>query len=789
MPTEPAPVTRDERARRERAVLRDGTPGPTEVRAPWICLAVFVVLICVHASGVVGWAYYVVIAGGCACSIVGLIQNRPPLRWPWVAFIGAGVLWAIAGSVTDLSGSVGDFSHDRSLVPDLFNLPAYLLFGAALYGLLQARRSSHEGGALLDGVILGVGALVVVSQLIIEPAMTLPDSWVMAQIVVALYPALSMCLLMLAARLAFTPGDQSPSFRLLLVGTAGLFVGDVAYALGEIYASVPQMVLEVPFLLPPACLRIARSTARRPPSLSRWRLVSVGGALLAPIVVIAGSGPLHETIATTTLCLILALAVVLRLATAMREQAAFEARLSHQATHDELTGLPGRTLVMERIDDLLARGAATDERVAVMFIDLDQFKLVNDSMGHGIGDQLLTAAAQRITACLDPSDTVGRISGDEFIVVGQHGQVEAFQIGERIRRVLADGFDLDTGEVFVSVSIGITVAQPGDRTTAATLIQEADTAMYRSKEAGRDRVTLFDASMRERVSRRVELERRLRHALNEGQVNAHFQPIVRLPYGRVEGFEALARWSDDGHMVSPAEFIPVAEESGLIVPLGASMLDEACRQVAAWRRTIAGADDLYVSVNLSVRQLRESDIVDTVAEVLARYQLPGAALSLEITESVMMEDSIAAASVMLGLRQLGVRLAVDDFGTGFSSLSYLKRFPVSAVKIDQAFVGGLGRHESDSSLVAAMVAMAGALELEPVAEGVETEEQARLLHDLGCRRAQGYLFGAAVPPEVVPDVIRRLRAIDTHTCGRTGSIPRRRAADADRCRPGLGPVS
>ena len=233
--------------------------------------------------------------------------------------------------------------------------------------------------------------------------------------------------------------------------------------------------------------------------------------------------------------------------------------------------------------------------------------------------------------------------------------------------------------------------------------------MYRSKDAGRNAVTVFDTSMLERVARRVELERRLRQALSAGQIVAYYQPLVQLPSGNVVGFEALARWENDEQMVASSEFIPVAEESGLIVPLGAYMVDEACRSLAHWRRTIPGGEQLYVSVNLSPRQVRESDIVDIVAEALLRHGLPGTALWLEITESVMMEDSVSTAGVMVGLRSLGVRLSVDDFGTGFSSLSTLKRFPVSGVKIDRSFVSGLGQHQSDSSLVAAIVAMASAL--------------------------------------------------------------------------------
>jgi diguanylate cyclase (GGDEF)-like protein len=546
-----------------------------------------------------------------------------------------------------------------------------------------------------------------------------------------------------------------------------LLFGDVIFALGEVGRFVfPQVLLEVPYLFVPACISaavlhpsirfIARPNQRRQNTLGTGRLVAVGAALLAPIIVVATNHNSHSPTASIVLCLILAVTAILRLASAMREQAALEARLSHQATHDELTGLPSRSLIITHIDQMLATSTRTDKPVSVMFIDLDQFKLVNDSMGHSMGDQLLVQASRRIASCLRPGDVVGRISGDEFIVVVGLDAMGAFSFGERIRRSLSDSFFLDSGEVFISVSIGVTVALPSDGSQAATLIQEADTAMYRSKDSGRNRVTIFDSSMRERVARRVELERRLRHALNERHFAAFYQPLVSLPNGKVNGFEALARWQEDGQMISPAEFIPIAEESGLIVPLGAFMLDEACRNIAIWRKTIVGGDRLYVTVNLSARQIRESDIVDTVAETLERYHLPGQALWLEITESVMMEDSVLTASVMAGLRALGVRLAVDDFGTGFSSLSYLKRFPVSSVKIDRSFVTGLGQHEADSSLVTAIIAMGSALDLNTIAEGVETTEEAQHLYSLGCRQAQGYLFGKAVSSAEVPAALQRL---------------------------------
>ncbi len=738
-------------------------------RTTWISAGFFATVIAAHALGVLGVVTYpLVIVGGIVCACVGVRRHRPSVRWPWLAMVVSGLLWAVAGVAREATQATGDLTVNRSLLPDLFALPGYVLFGVALYGLLRARRAPDESGALLDGIMLGAGALLFVYELLILPTLRLENAWVMARIAIAVYPAISMCLLVLAARLAFSSGQRSPAFSLLLGGTACLLVGDVVFALGDAgRIVVNERLLEVPFLLVPAAIGsavlhpsirvLARPARRSINTMSRGRLLAVAAALLAPIVVIALHDMSSARSVTTVLCLVLAVAAIMRLAGAMKEQAALGFRLTHQANHDDLTGLPNRVLVVKHIDSMLSDSRRTGRPVALMFLDLDQFKLVNDSMGHAVGDQLLVLAAERIGNCVRNEDIVGRISGDEFLVVAAGlDAAGAAGLADRVRRVLRAAFLLDAGEVFISVSIGIAIAFGTDVQEAATLIQEADTAMYRSKDAGRNAVTVYDTSMLERVARRVELERRLRQALAAGEVVAYYQPLVRLPTGNVVGFEALARWEDNEQMVASSEFIPVAEESGLIVPLGAFMLDEACRSLAHWRRTVPGGDQLYVSVNLSPRQVRESDIVDIVAEALLRHGLPGTALWLEITESVMMEDSISTAGVMVGLRSLGVRLSVDDFGTGFSSLSTLKRFPVSGVKIDRSFVSGLGHHQSDSSLVAAIVAMASALGMVAIAEGVETRDQASRLLELGCTEAQGYLFATAVPFDEVPPTLARL---------------------------------
>lgn len=744
--------------------------GPTGTTA-WIALTVLLAAIAVHTSGVApDLTYATVVLGGVAFAALGIRRHRVSLRWPWWLLVTTGVLWTMASVATEVTGSAGDLTTNRSLLPGVFAIPGYVLFAAALHGIVRARRGQPEPGAVLDAVMVAAGAALIVHEILIGPTLADEDSWIMARLAIAAYPAMSMCLLAIAARLAFGTGERSMAFGLFLLGTAGLLVGDVVYALGEIGAiSVSQTLLEVPYLLVPACIGAAaqhpsiRLLDHRSPEAGRplgpARLAAVIAALLAPIgLLVFREDPTNRLVAVG-LCGVLATAAVLRIAGSMRSQAAVEATLFRQATHDELTGLPSRSAIMNRIEHL----TSVDQPgpVVLMFLDIDQFKLVNDSMGHTVGDELLVMAAERIVSSVRDDDFIGRISGDEFVIVSSGiDHDSALQLADRVRQAFRHPFELGAGEVFVTVSMGITMTDPDECREPAILIQEADTAMYRSKDAGRNTVTMFDHSMRERIDRRVELERMLRRALEHGDIQAWFQPIVSLPSGRPRGLEALARWEVDGRMISPAEFIPIAEESGLIVPLGSHVLDEACRHVAWLRRNVVDAQDLYISVNVSPRQLKAGDIVETVADALRTHDLPGDALWLEITEGAMMDDSVTTIAAMTALRSFGVRLTVDDFGTGYSSLSYLKRFPVSMVKIDRSFVTGLGRHESDSSIVAAIVAMTSALDLDLVAEGVETVEQARHLVALGCEQAQGYLFGAAAPPVMVPELLASLAPRD-----------------------------
>jgi len=439
------------------------------------------------------------------------------------------------------------------------------------------------------------------------------------------------------------------------------------------------------------------------------------------------------------------------------ERKALERRLKHQALHDSLTGLPNRTLFTDRVGHALARSERRDGSVVVLFMDLDNFKYVNDSLGHDAGDRLLVAVAGRLRALLRPEDTLARLGGDEFVALleGVKDRSQAIRVVERIGKGMRVPILLDQRDVFATASIGVAFSgAPGDR--PEDLIRDADAAMYRAKESGKDHHAVFHKEMKGRSERRLGLESDLRRALRRpaDEFRVHYQPKALVGTGVIAGVEALLRWEHPYRgTVLPAEFIALAEETGLIVPLGHWALDQACRQAKRWQAEHPLDPALFVNVNLSARQFRDPDLVSLVAEVLEETKLPPASLCLEITESAVMEDALSTAETLGSLKDLGVRLAIDDFGIGYSSLSYLKRFPVDSINVDRSIVAGLGRDAGDTAIVSAIVTLAHALKLEVVAEGVETETEIEELRSLGCDLAQGYYFWRPIPVEEVSSLL------------------------------------
>jgi diguanylate cyclase (GGDEF)-like protein/PAS domain S-box-containing protein len=421
-----------------------------------------------------------------------------------------------------------------------------------------------------------------------------------------------------------------------------------------------------------------------------------------------------------------------------------EEETRRRGLHDPLTGLPNRTLVLDRIAHALARGDRSEGSVAVLFLDVDNFKVVNDSLGHRAGDNLLRQLAARLSDAVRPADTVGRFGGDEFVVLCEDVTDEpmALRIAGRLARVFSEPFSLEGDDVHTaSASIGV-VLRDGSQDNPEELLRDADAAMYRAKERGRSRVELFDTGMRARAIGRLQTEGDLRRALERDELRVVYQPIVALSDGRIRGFEALVRWQHpERGLLAPAQFIPVAEESGMIVALGRVVLEAACRQSAQWSALYG---PVPIHVNLSARQVADPNLVDSVAHVLRVSGADPANLVLELTESSLLERVHSPGETLARLKALGISLMLDDFGTGYSSLSYLQHFPLSGLKIDRSFVGALGGSNGSGAIVDAILRMALALDLEVVAEGLESAEHLDVLRRLGCRFGQGYLFSRPV---------------------------------------------
>jgi diguanylate cyclase (GGDEF)-like protein/PAS domain S-box-containing protein len=438
--------------------------------------------------------------------------------------------------------------------------------------------------------------------------------------------------------------------------------------------------------------------------------------------------------------------------TDVTERKVLEEELEHQAFHDPLTDLSNRRLFMDRLGHALARTQRRrGMRVAVLFMDLEGFKVVNDSLGHETGDRLLVAVSERLKGCLRPEDTLARFGGDEFVVLLEdvEGPQEAVRVAERIIDELKNRFVLDGQELYARASIGIALGE--DRTKDPDdLLRDADTAMYRAKDGGTG-YSVFDTVMYEKAINRLEAENALGRAVEQEEFVLHYQPIVSLQTGEVLEVEALVRW---GHpergLLDPDEFVPMAEESGLVVPMGEQVLREACLRAKEWQDAHPRLPPLVMSVNLSARQLSRPDLADTVEGILKETELNGSCLTLDITETIYVRALAGNTETLHRLRDLGARISIDDFGVGYSSLAYLKRLPADALKIDRSFVRGLGEDVEDTAIVHMIIELAHTLGVEVIAEGVESERQATLLKEMGCDMAQGYHFSKPLPPEEIP---------------------------------------
>jgi diguanylate cyclase (GGDEF)-like protein/PAS domain S-box-containing protein len=446
--------------------------------------------------------------------------------------------------------------------------------------------------------------------------------------------------------------------------------------------------------------------------------------------------------------------------TDITEQRRVEEQVRHMANHDALTQLPNRSLLHDRVTQAVAKARRSGEVLALLFIDLDRFKIINDSLGHPVGDRVLQEVAARLLGCTRAADTVARIGGDEFVVLlGDLDRPEtARHVGRKVVEALAQPAPLDWHPLHGTPSVGHSVF-PGDGEEVETLMRNADTAMYHAKQAGRNNFQFFTQAMNDAAQQRLQLESDLRHAVERGELILHYQPQIDLRSGAIVGFEALVRWRHPQRgMVSPAEFVPAAEEAGLINAIGEWVLRAACAQAVAWHR--AGNPYLQAAVNCSAKQFQDEGFVAAVDRILRESGMPAQRLELEITESVIIQRSEDVIARFQALEDMGVRLSIDDFGTGYSSLSYLKRLSIHQLKIDQSFVRDIGTDPNDAAIVSAIVTIAHSLGLEVVAEGVETAEQLAFLRAVGCDAAQGYLFSKPLPAEEFEQLLAGWQAAD-----------------------------
>jgi diguanylate cyclase (GGDEF)-like protein/PAS domain S-box-containing protein len=435
-----------------------------------------------------------------------------------------------------------------------------------------------------------------------------------------------------------------------------------------------------------------------------------------------------------------------------------EEQIYYAAFHDHLTGLPNRTLFTDRLSMAVERAKrAKNYEFAVIFIDLDRFKIVNDNLGHDMGDELLVGLSIRLERCLRSTDTIARLSGDEFAILmdGISCPEDAINVAERIHNSLKEPFDLNGHNFYTSASIGIAYSSIGyDK--PEDIIRDADTAMYRAKANGKARHEVFDIRMHTQAVNALKMENELRIAVNGNELVPFYQPIVSLKTGKIVGFEALARWLDPNrNLISPSTFIPVAEETGLIIPLGMNMLEQACREVYKWQKTYSNDKPLTISVNVSSKQFTQSNLVKAITDILIKTKIHPSCLRLEITESLLMADALSAAEMLRELKLMGIQISIDDFGTGFSSLSYLHRFPFDILKIDRSFVSNMCVDKESMAIVKTIVTLANELGKSVVAEGIETEEHAAILSELSCEFGQGFYYSKPVNSQDVNVLLKK----------------------------------
>lgn len=700
---------------------------------------------------------------------VGATVHHLPLR-AWLFPPVAVACVAVARSLDLATESPGQWST----TPGLLFVATQAVISFALVTVARRRLADRAGSVIADGLIVGLGAWILVWVLIVHPSLTDSPGTGLEPVTRSAGLALSIVVVALLAVVLFSEAAPSPALSMAAAAisfqVAGVIVRAVAMRggndIGRDWIDAPNIaavVFAAGAMLHPSVRTISTPSRARQSSPLMARLVATTTALVAPVIVLAVTDATNDTDrwVRTISSTVLAAVVMARVVQSVRMNAQTQDQLVRGALTDSLTGLPNRTLMLRHIDTALRASWGTNHQPTVLFIDVDRFKNINDSLGHSIGDDVLSGVASRLLGAVPDHAVVGRISGDEFVVLDDRtaNATESVLLAERVLDAFRDPLGAVGPDMFVTASIGVAYAPKGLDIGADALMRHADTAMYRAKDAGRNCIALFDDSMVERVTQRLDIETALYRALERNELHLVHQPIVDVSLGLVVGFEALMRWERDGSTVPPSEFIPVAEDTGTIVPLGGWALRDALTQLRAWIDTGVCKPSTTINVNVSPRQIHDPQFVQTVVDALSASTVPPDQLWLEVTEGVMITDTAQALATLRRLESIGVRIAIDDFGTGYSSLSLLQRFPIHCVKVDRAFVHDIA-DPGTQSIVRTIVAMANTLGAEVVAEGVETPQQLEWLATLGCHRAQGYLIGRPLDSADVPSAVRKLEDPD-----------------------------
>jgi diguanylate cyclase (GGDEF)-like protein len=643
-------------------------------------------------------------------------------------------------------------------VGDIFYVAGYPFIAAGLVMLLRARRGSRDVGGVIDGFIVATSVGVLLWVFFAEPTALDQSLSVFERLISIAYPAGDLLLIAIVAQLAVRQVRRQAPYWILASGLAALLVADLGYLYQSLYGSYSERdpadfgwwmgyALVVAVLLHPRVGEIAAAPLRTTPRLSPRRIIVLSLVTMAAPVTIAARSAAGATLELPALLggtIVLFALVVLRLVLMARELETSRTMLLHEATHDGLTGLSNRTLFGEEVERTLASGVS----VAVLCLDLDDFKLVNDSLGHPAGDVVLQVVGQRLLGLMRPGDAVARLGGDEFVmlVCGSH-PLAGSAVAQRALAAIREPIGLPGGRtVHSNVSVGI--AHSSNDSSVDALLRDADIAMYLAKRSGKGHYEVFQPGMRQEVMDRLELRAELADALAGDEFVLHYQPIVEVSTGRPVGVEALLRWDHPVRgRIEPMQFIPLAEETELIVPIGRWVLMEACRRAV---ELDPRPDGLEIAVNVSAVQLRDAGLVDDVLHALHSAGLDASRLILELTESSVVGDIEAAAVTLCELRTHGVRIALDDFGAGYASLRHLRAFPVDIVKLDRSFV--VNSLENDSTVLSGLIEMAANLGMETVGEGIEEPGQLDMLRSLRCRYAQGFLIARPMPSEHLDDV-------------------------------------